>query len=67
MWPSHMALSMKVRAFPMLQYFEAGTIRADFVQVVHARPNAGSLGMDLIKALPEELNDVQRSGPAMIP
>lgn len=41
---SHMALSMKVRAFPMLQYFEAGTIRADFVHVVLTRPYAGSPG-----------------------
>ena len=41
---SHMALSMKVRAFPTRQYLEAGTIRADFVQVVHARPYAGSPG-----------------------
>ena len=35
---------MKVRAFPTRQYLEAGTIRADFVQVVHARPYAGSPG-----------------------
>ena len=35
---------MKVRAFPILQYLEAGTIRADFVHVVHTRPYAGSPG-----------------------
>ena len=45
MWPlSRMALSMKVRALPTLQYLEAGTIRADFVHVVRTRPYAGSPG-----------------------
>lgn len=64
---SHMALSMKVRAFPTAQYLEAGTIRADLSTLYALAPMLALRAMDLITALPEELNDVQRSGPAMIP
>ena len=59
MWPlSRMALSMKVRAFPMLQYLEAGT-QEPTLSTLYAIAHALDLRvMDLIEALPEELNDM---------
>ena len=55
---SHMALSMKVRAFPTRQYLEAGT-QEPTLSTLYAIAHALDLRvMDLIEALPEELNDM---------